>query len=189
MRNLSAVLAAVAMLWAAPPALAADKAAGGAEDARHDAKIANIRKLVHIMSGKQLKDMMDAGLQTSIEAIEAQMPADAMADPESKQALDEYLKSLSFTEKDLEEMLDLMIPVYDRHLGEDDVAALVAFYESPAGKNFIRVMPGMMAEVMPRIMGWQMEKMKGPMETLRKKLEAIEKKKGKEPPAVGPDAG
>ncbi len=188
MKTWAGILAVVLAAAVAPPAFAADNAAVG-QGARHDEKLANIRKLVHIMSGKQMKDMMDAGLQSSLEALEAQMPADAMADPEMKQALDEYLKSLSFTEKDLEEMLDLMIPVYDRHLGEDDVAALVAFYESPAGKNFIRVMPGMMAEVMPRIMGWQMEKMKGPMETLRKKLEAIEKKKRTGPPAAGPDAG
>ncbi len=189
MRRFAVVPAVVLAAVLASPAFAADEAAGGTDSARHDAKIANIRKLVHIMSGKQMKDMMDAGLQSSLKALEAQMPADAMADPETRQALDEYLKSLSFTEKDLEEMLDLMIPVYDKHLDEADVAALVAFYESPAGKNFVRVMPDMMTEVMPWIMGWQMEKLKGPMEMLRKRLEGIQEKRMKGTRGADPGRG
>ena len=189
MSKWAGVLAVVLAAAVASPAFAGDKAAGGDEAARHEEKLANIRRLVHIMSGKQMKDMMDKALQSSLEAIESQMPADAQADPEMRQALDEYLKSLSLTEKDLEEMLDLMIPFYDKYLDEADVAALVRFYESPAGRNFIRVMPGMMTEMMPQIMGWQMEKLKGPMETLRIRLEGIERKKKKDMPAAGPQGG
>ncbi len=189
MKKWAGVLALVAAAVVASPAFAAEKTAAGSATARHDQKIANIRKLVHIMSGKQMKDMMDKVLQSSLRTIESQMPADAMADPEMKQALDEYMKSLSFTEKDLEEMLDLMIPYYDKYLGEADVAELVRFYESPAGKNFVRVMPEMMADMMPEIMGWQMAKLKGPTETLRKRLEGIERKKGKEMPPAGRNGG
>lgn len=189
MKTWAGVLAVVVTLCAVPRGFAGDAAAAGAAKAGHDEKIANIRKLVHIMTGKQMKDMMDKALQSSLQAIESQMPADAQASPEMRQALDEYLKSLSLTEKDLEEMLDLMIPFYDKYLDEADIAELVRFYESPAGKKFIRVMPGMMTEMMPQIMGWQMEKMKGPMETLRKRLEGIEQKQKKEMPAVGPNGG
>lgn len=188
MKRRAGVLAVVLAAAVAAPGFAAEKVTGGAGTARHEEKVANIRKLVHIMSGKQMKDMMDKMLASSLQMMESQIPADALADPETKQAFDDYMKSLSLTEKDLEEMLDLMIPFYDKYLDEADIAGLVRFYESPSGKNFIRVMPEMMTEMMPRIMGWQMEKLKGPMETLRKRLEGIEQqqKKKKDAPAAGP---
>jgi len=189
MKRWAGVLAVVLAAAFISPVFAAEKGGADVETARHKEKLENIRKLVHIMSGKQMKDMMDKMLQSSLQAIETRMPTDAQADPEMKQALADYMKSLSLTEKDLEEMLDLMVPFYDRYLDEADIAALVRFYESPAGKNFIRVMPEMMTEMMPQIMGWQMEKMKGPMETLRKRLEGIEQKQKKEMPAVGPNGG
>ncbi len=189
MKKWAGVLALVAAAVVASPAFAAEKTAAGSATARHDRKIANIRKLVHIMSSKQMKDMMDKMFQSSFRAIEAQMPLDATQDPEAKQALRDFLKSSLFNEKDLEEMLDLMIPYYDKYLDGDDVADLVRFYESPAGKKFIRVMPEMMAEMMPQIMGWTMEKLKGPTEEFRKKIEAIEEKRRKETPAAGPRGG
>ena len=189
MKTWAGVVAVVLAAVIVSPGFAAEKETGGAGTARHQEKVANIRKLLHVMSGKQMKDMMDKALQSSLEAIESQMPADAQADPEMRQALDEYLKSLSLTEKDLEEMLDLMIPFYDKYLDEADVAALVRFYESPAGRNFIRVMPEMMTEMMPQIMGRQMDKVKGAMEMFRIRLEEIKKNKGRETPAAGPQGG
>lgn len=189
MKKWSAVLAVVVAAIVASPGFAAENAGAGDGTARQKEKIENIRKLVHIMSGKQMKDMMDTMFQSSFRAIEAQMPPDAKEDPEAKRVLMDYVKSISLGEKDLEEMMDLMIPYYDKYLDDADIGALVQFYESPAGKKFVQVMPRMTMEMMPRIMGWTMEKLKGPTEELRKKLEAIEKKSGKEPPAVGPNGG
>jgi hypothetical protein len=178
------VLAVVVAAIVASQGFAAETAAPAA--AGHDGKIANIRKLVHIMSGRQMKDAMAKTLESSRRAIESQMPADV--DPEEKRAFDDYMKSLEPTEKDLEEMLDLMIPYYDKYLDDADVAALVRFYESPAGRKYIRVLPEMMAEMMPRLMDRQMETMRNAMEAYRKRLEEI-KKKGTGTPAVGPNGG
>lgn len=186
MKTWAGVLAVVVTLCAVPRGFAGDAAAAGAAKAGHDEKIANIRKLVHIMTGKQMKDMMDKMLQSSFRAVEAQMPPDAREDPEAKQVLQEFMKSASLTEKDLEEMMDLMIPYYDKYLDDADIGALVQFYESPAGKKFVRVMPEMMVEMMPGIMTWQMEKLKGPAEALRKRLEGVEEKRKKEKPAAVP---
>lgn len=186
MKKWAGVLAVVLAAVIVSPGFAVETETDGAATARHEEKIRNIRKLVHIMSGKQLKDMMDSMMRSSLEAVEARMPRDAKEDPEAKQVLDEYMKSLSLAEKDLEEMMDLMIPYYDKYLDDADIGALVQFYESPAGKKFVRVMPEMMVEMMPQIMSWTMEKLKGPTEALRKRLEAIEEKRRKERPAAGP---
>ncbi len=186
MRKWAGVLAVVLAAVVVPPGFAAEKETGGAGTARHEDKVANIRKLLHVMSGKQMKDMMDKMLQSSFRAVEARMPPDAREDPEAKRVLQEFMKSASLTEKDLEEMMDLMIPYYDKYLDDADIGALVQFYESPAGKKFVRVMPEMMVEMMPGIMTWQMEKLKGPAEALRKRLEGIDEKRKKEKAEAGP---
>ncbi len=188
MRRWAGVLAIVVAAVVASPASAAETAAAGPDAARHEAKIANIRKLVHITSGKQIKEMMDKTFDTAFETVEAGVPQEAKEDPEVKAAVQEFLKS-AFSEKDIDEQLDLMIPYFDKYLDDADVAELVRFYEGPTGKKAIRVMPEMMAELMPAIMSWQYERIKGPLKTFKKKLEAIQERKGKEPPAIGPNGG
>jgi len=52
-------------------------------------------------------------------------------------------------------MLEDMVPVYQKHLNKSDVAALSAFYSSPAGQKLVHEMPAMTTESMqaasPRI--------------------------------------
>ncbi|WP_199141315.1 DUF2059 domain-containing protein [Pedobacter sp. ASV12] len=54
------------------------------------------------------------------------------------------LKKTSMTE-----LLDLLLPVYQKHLSIDDLKQITAFYESPAGKKF--------AEKTPLILNGSME--------------------------------
>lgn len=52
---------------------------------------------------------------------------------------------------DFDAMIDDIVPVYQRHLTKDDVAAMEAFYETPTGQKFIREQPAMTAEAMQAI--------------------------------------
>jgi hypothetical protein len=55
----------------------------------------------------------------------------------------------------MDEMLNDMIPIYQRHFTKADIAALIAFYSSPAGQKFLHETPAVTAETMravyPRI--------------------------------------
>ena len=55
----------------------------------------------------------------------------------------------------IDEMLNDMIPVYQRHFNKSDINGLIAFYSSPTGQKFLREMPAVTAESMqaayPRI--------------------------------------
>jgi uncharacterized protein len=55
----------------------------------------------------------------------------------------------------IDEMMNDMIPVYQRHFNKSDINGLIAFYSSPAGQKFLREMPAVTAESMqaayPRI--------------------------------------
>jgi hypothetical protein len=61
--------------------------------------------------------------------------------------MDDYMKDLPF-----EEMLQAMIPAYQKHLTKGDVDALVTFYSSPTGQKLIREMPAMTSEAMKAVM-------------------------------------
>jgi uncharacterized protein len=51
-----------------------------------------------------------------------------------------------------DEMLDAMVPVYQKHLSKGDVDALVAFYSTPTGQKLIKEMPEITAEAMQAMM-------------------------------------
>jgi hypothetical protein len=46
------------------------------------------------------------------------------------------------------ELLQDMIPVYQKHLNRTDVDAIIAFYSSPTGQKMLREMPVMTSEAM-----------------------------------------
>ena len=51
-----------------------------------------------------------------------------------------------------DEVLQSMVPVYQKHFSKGDIEAIVAFYSAPAGQKLLREMPAMMAESMQTMM-------------------------------------
>jgi len=64
----------------------------------------------------------------------------------------------------LDEMLNEMIPIYQRHFTKSEIDALTIFYSSPTGQKFLHEMPAVTAETMrsvyPRIQSAVDEAMK-----------------------------
>lgn len=75
----------------------------------------------------------------------ANLPPDSEA--RMNKSLDAMLSDFPF-----EEMLQAMIPVYQKHWTEADVNALVAFYSSPTGQKILKDMPATMKEAMQAVM-------------------------------------
>jgi hypothetical protein len=61
-----------------------------------------------------------------------------------------------------DEMLQSMVPVYQKHLTKGDIDALVAFHSAPTGQKLLREMPAITAEAMETM-----------MPILRKQLDAM----------------
>jgi uncharacterized protein len=47
-----------------------------------------------------------------------------------------------------DELVELVIPIYERHLTHEDVKGLIAFYESPLGRKLVAQQPLIMEESM-----------------------------------------
>lgn len=53
-----------------------------------------------------------------------------------------------FSEMNPEEVLELTIPVYQKHFTESDVQGLLKFYKTPVGQKFIKLTPTVTKESM-----------------------------------------
>ena len=67
--------------------------------------------------------------------------------PEQVAALDKFAEGL-FKDMPVDEMLDAMVPIYQKHLTKSDLDAILTFYNSPAGQKLLREQPAMMQEGM-----------------------------------------
>jgi len=58
-----------------------------------------------------------------------------------------------FKDMPVDELLDAMIPVYQKHLTKGDIDALAAFYSTPTGQKIVKEMPALVAESMQAAQG------------------------------------
>jgi uncharacterized protein len=135
-RGIFAMLA-LALLCAGP---AMAQQAQGEDTA---AKQRDIRRLLELTGSAQLgqqviKQMMDTFKRTSPDV------------PES--FWDEMTK-----EFDPGTMIDLVVPIYDKHLTHEDIKGLIAFYESPVGRKMTSVLPVIAQESMQAGQQWGMD--------------------------------
>jgi uncharacterized protein len=73
------------------------------------------------------------------------LPADFEA--RTNKMMDDMIREMPF-----DEMMQAMVPTYQKHFTKGDMDALVAFYTSPAGQKFLREMPAITMEAMTAIM-------------------------------------
>ena len=122
-------------------------------DANAPASKADVERFLDAM---QTRDMMKNVMQvmaTQMHQIvhdqlknQQNLPADAEA--RLTKSTDEMLKTFPY-----DQLIDAMIPVYQKHLTKGDVDALVAFYSSPVGVKMLKELPGMTSESMQAASG------------------------------------
>jgi hypothetical protein len=73
------------------------------------------------------------------------LPADFEA--RMNKMMDDMMKDMPF-----DEMMQAMVPTYQKHFTKGDMDALVTFYSSPTGQKLLREMPAITAEAMTAMM-------------------------------------
>lgn len=96
-------------------------------------------RMVQVMDG--MKTAMKAGAE---EGLKKQLPS---ATSEQIAKVD-ALAETAFKDLPVDEILDAMIPIYQRHLTKSDLDAVIVFYSSPVGQRLLKEQPAMMAEGM-----------------------------------------
>jgi uncharacterized protein len=94
------------------------------------------------------------------------LPADFEA--RMNKMMDDMLKSFPW-----DEMLDAMVPVYQKHLTKGDVNALVAFYSTATGQKLIKEMPQITAEAMQEMLPLMRKSMDAMTQRMQEEIAAM----------------
>lgn len=115
----------------AAPAQAQEKADAKTEK-KVSAKEKDIRKFLKVTGAAKLAEQ---SMRQMVQLYKRQMPQ------VPAKFWDDFLK-----EARGEDLLDLLVPIYDKNLSHDDIKALIKFHESPAGKRYVAALPQITAE-------------------------------------------
>ena len=107
---------------------------GGAVHAEESQKQKDIRKLLKITGSGELGQQVMGQMMANFKKTMPQVPEKFWSD---------FMKEVH-----TDELVDLIVPVYDRNLTHDDVKELIRFYETPTGKKFVSVLPKITQESM-----------------------------------------
>jgi uncharacterized protein len=125
----------------APPAPAAVPAAKPAT-AVDPAKEAAIRNLFEVMGTKDAMRQVMASMSGSIRPLlESSLPPGEYR----AQLIDLFFQRLQVKLR-VDDLLELVIPVYDKYFSLEEIDGLAKFYQTPLGKKAISVLPQVLLE-------------------------------------------
>jgi hypothetical protein len=135
---------------------------------------------------KAMLAMIQQQMQEQAKEIAERYPASFQSSPEQQAAVEKLLSQ--YMEKaahiiDINDMLDDMAEIYQRHVSRSDVDAYIAFYSSPAGQHLLAAQPVIMQEYTPMVMKRTQERSKALTDQLVEDLEKLSKSP---PPAATP---
>jgi hypothetical protein len=129
-----------AVQQAAPPRIAVN--VSPPQSTVDPAKEADIRRLLDLMGVKaltmQVMNQMSTGLRPTM--TQALPPGEYRA-----QLVDLFFEKFN-SKINVDALLDLVIPVYDKYLSDDDIKGLIQFYQTPLGQKAISVLPKLTSE-------------------------------------------
>lgn len=101
-----------------------------------------VLKMAKAMSGPMHKMVHEQYLK---DKEKCKLPADYEA--RLNKIMDESMKNVPYNQ-----MIQTMVPIYQKHFTKADIDALTAFYSGPTGQKFMREMPAIGAESMQAMM-------------------------------------
>jgi uncharacterized protein len=110
---------------------------------------AQVMKFLELMHAKsqmvQALDQMAQQMRLGAEqGFKEKVPG---ATPEQLQKVDQMFDGI-FKTLPIDEMVDAIVPIYQRHLTKSDLTNITAFYSSPTGQKVLKEMPAIMSEAM-----------------------------------------
>ncbi len=162
-------------------------------DKDKEKRYADIRKMMEASRATKMFDQMKDGIKANalkmIQNTETKLEDLEMTD-EVKKLYDEFAeKSIDRAMKlvNMEELINDMVPCYDKYVSNEDIKTITAFYETPAGKRFLDAAPKITMDYMAIMMdkmGGRMKQMQAEIEKSSKefaeKLIALKEKQKKE---------
>jgi hypothetical protein len=172
--------AAMCVMLAAPVPLLGQDAVNADRPSREE-----VLRLLDLMQVRSRLAQITDGVKTTMKSgAEAGFRRQLPRASAEQMAKVDGLADAAFREFPTDDLIDAMVPIYQRHLTKSDLEAIVTFYDSPAGKKLLQEQPAMMSESMQADQDIMLQK----MSELSKRLDAQvvqlanQEKKNSKPP-------
>ncbi len=127
-----------------PPQQSAPPSAGSNDQKKIDpVKEADIRNLLKLTGTAALMEQSIESMERNIKPIMAKaLPAGDYREKLVDLFFDKFRSKL-----DLQKLLDLAIPLYDKYLSDEEIKGLIQFYQIPLGQKAVKALPQLTAEL------------------------------------------
>ncbi len=137
------------MLLSLLPFGAAQNAAETVPSAPETPNREEVLKFLDLMHSRQQMAVIMDGMATQFkrgaeEGFKKKVPN---ATPEQLAKLDALFSDV-FKSLPIDEMIEAIVPIYQKHLSRTDLNAATAFYSSPAGQRILKELPAISSEAM-----------------------------------------
>ena len=105
-------------------------------------KEADIRQLMDVAGTKALMTQTMGTIEASIKP----MLSSAFPPGEYREKLIDLFIAKFKSKGNLQQLLDLIVPIYDKYLSDKEIKDLTRFYQTPLGRKTIEIMPKLLAE-------------------------------------------
>ena len=141
-----------------------------------------ILKLFNMLNVRKTTEMT-----MQVAAQQAKASAEQMFQQQTPNATPEQVKQFremmdgimddTFGNMPIEKMIDVMIPVYQRHFTSSDIDSIVAFYSSPTGQKFLNELPKIVQESMQAMGPIQQQMMQDLMQKTNQRMQKMQEEK------------
>lgn len=130
--------------------IAGAAAASRARVQDQEAKRADIRRLLELTGAVKMANQSMDGMESSVKTLmSGSLPPGEYRD----QLLDLFFQKFR-AKRDTNQLIELVIPIYDKYYTHDDIRALIAFYETPVAKKMVAVLPKVVQESQTAGLKW-----------------------------------
>ena len=116
-------------------------------------KEAAIRQLIDISGGKALANQVMDAMQKNLKP----MMANALPLGDYREKLIDLFFEKFRSRADLQQLVDLAVPIYDKYLSEEEIKGLIQFYSTPLGQKTLSVLPKVVSEMQGEGEKWGQE--------------------------------
>jgi hypothetical protein len=122
-------------------------------DADVPASKADVERYLDAMHSRtMMKNMLGTMTVQVHKMVHDQLANQGNLPPDFETKMDKMTDDM-FTNFPVDELIDVMIPVYQKHLTKGDVDAMIMFYSTPTGQKLLKEMPAITAESMQAASG------------------------------------
>jgi hypothetical protein len=108
----------------------------------NEGKAADIRRLMALVNTEEMAGGMMGAMTEQIRPV----VVSSLPPGEYREKLVDLFLEKFRSKADMKSLLDLLAPIYDRYLSDEEIRGLIVFYQTPLGKKTLAVMPKVMAE-------------------------------------------